>query len=90
MLNDSNKKTIQNIAVDKEGFYVGWKSDAKQYNVAVHMLLEPNLNAPSRCFFYETMTEAYNAKDYLESKFVDQLQRIEICKVQYEYPYRSL
>ena len=68
MSNDSNKKTIQNIAVDEEGYYVGWKSGDKQYNFAVHMLLEPRLNSPSRCYFYDTMNEAYEAKDYLESK----------------------
>ena len=89
MINDSRKKIIQNIAVDEEGYYVGWKSDTQQYNVAVHILLEPRLNSPSRCFFYNTMNEAYEAKDYLESRFVDGLQRIEICKVQYEYPCQT-
>lgn len=78
---------FQNIAVDDEGYYVGWKTDNKQYKFAVHMLLEPNLHTPSRCFFYNTMSEATQAKDYLESKFNKELQRIEICKVQYDLSF---
>lgn len=89
MSNDDTQKLVQNIAVDDEGYYVGWKSDNKEYNFAVHMLLDPKLSSPSRCYFYDTMSEANEAKDYLESKFVDELQRVEICKVQYEYPVLS-
>ena len=85
----AKSKTVQNIAVDDEGYYVGWKTDTKQYNFAVHMLLDPSLCTPSRCYFYDTMSEANQVKDYLTSKFVNEVQRVEICKVQYEYPILS-
>tara|TARA_B100001173_G_scaffold302275_1_gene303774 strand:- start:623 stop:871 length:249 start_codon:yes stop_codon:yes gene_type:complete len=75
---------IQNIAVDDEGYFVGWKTDNKEYNFAVHLLLEPHLNIPSRCFFFETMAEANMAKDHISAAFNNELQRVEICKVQYD------
>ena len=75
---------VQNIAVDDEGYFVGWKTDDKEYNFAVHLLLEPKYNTPSRCYFFDTMEEANKAKDHLHSKFNNKLQRVEICKVQYD------
>ncbi len=77
-------RRVQNIAVDDEGYFVGWKTDDEEYNFAVHLLLEPHLNTPSRCFFFKTMEEANMAKDHISSKFDKELQRVEICKVQYD------
>ena len=78
-------KAVQNVAVDDEGYFVGWKTDDKEYNFAVHLLLEPEYHTPSRCYFFETMEEANKAKDHLHSKFNKKLQRLEICKVQYDH-----
>lgn len=75
---------VQNIAVDKEGYFVGWKTDTKKYHFAVHVLLNPELHTPSRCYFYNTANEAYSAKDYFESKYMKKAQRVEVCKVQYD------
>lgn len=77
-------KVVQNIAVDDEGFFVGWKTDSKQYHFAVHVLLEPEFQKPSKCFFYNTAEEANKAKDYFTSKFNGIAQRVELCKVQYD------
>ena len=74
---------VQNIAVDDEGYFVGWKTDKKAYNFAVHLLLEPQHHTPSRCFFFDTMEEANKAKDHFHSKFIKKLKRVEICKVQH-------
>ena len=75
---------VQNIAVDDKGYFVGWKTDTRQYHFAVHLLLQPQFNTPSRCFFFNSLEEANKAKDEISSKYIKEAQRVEICKVQHD------
>ena len=72
-----------NVAVDDDGYFVGWHSGYTQYHFAVHVLLQPDMSKPSRCSFFNTANEAFDAKAYMESKYYKDIQRVEVCKVEH-------
>ena len=59
---------LKNVAIDSNGDIVGWTSKKEEYSTAVHLLLQPHLPTPSRCFFFKSPIKASIALDELYSK----------------------
>ena len=74
--------TLKNVAVDSNGDVVGWSNSKEEYTTAVHLLLKPENNNPSRCFFFKDPAKANIVMDDLHSQFFHKMQRIELCKVE--------
>lgn len=73
---------LKNVAIDSQGDIVGWTSEKEEYSTAVHLLLQPHYQKPSRCFFFKSPVKASIALDELYSKFFHKVQRVELCKVE--------
>ena len=78
----SKENNKSNVAIDENGDIVGWNNESEEYTTAVHLLLEPHWENPSRCFFFKNPKNASIAFDKLYSRFYHQVQRVELCKVE--------
>ena len=80
---------VTNVAIDANGDLVGFnKEKNKDYHFAVHVLFlndcvrKEESKTNSFCLFYETIRDAQNVKDDISSCFINNVKRVEICKVE--------